>query len=338
MNGHAGLYGWGATTMGDGTVAIGDIWNRRVVHFDEAGNELGVLFTLARGINPYGIAADPVTNAIYVGSSQCCDVQVWGPDNQGVYQQLASIKYSKFHYPSRVAVAHDGTVYVDDMLANSIFGFHYSATTGGHLVGTFGVHGSGPGQFKQPRGMGFDGSNPPRLFVMDSFNYRVQVWQQNTSTDALTYLSTFGSHGTGPGQFIDDNSRGIAIDKANGWLYAVDADNNLVQKYDITTNPPGTFLLNIGGNGRSSNPICCATPVGKFSDGGREDAVDGNGNLWVGDMPNFRAQVFDSNGVSQFAVPSPTQLPNTVAFNFPHEVTIDAPHNIVVNDSHNFQL
>ncbi len=59
--------------------------------------------------------------------------------------------------------------------------------------------------------------------------------------------------------------------------------------------PNGTPLLRFGGFG--SGP-------GKFPGGGRDVTVDGNGNVWVGDMPGFRAQVFSPQGDFLFQVPS----------------------------------
>src|SRR5215472_7837035 len=46
VSGHAGLYGWGAATMPDGSVIIGDYWNHRVVHYSTGGAFLGVLFNM----------------------------------------------------------------------------------------------------------------------------------------------------------------------------------------------------------------------------------------------------------------------------------------------------
>src|SRR3712207_2267510 len=38
QSGHAGLYGWGAATMCDGDVLIGDYWNFRVLRFNADGS------------------------------------------------------------------------------------------------------------------------------------------------------------------------------------------------------------------------------------------------------------------------------------------------------------
>ena len=87
---------------------------------------------------------------------------------------------------------------------------------------------------------------------------------------------------------------------------------------------------------------CCAQP-GTFSDGGREDAVDGLGQLWVADMPNFRSQVWSVSGTKNtflFDAPSATspQLPAAGAFSYPEGVGVAGDGTIVVSDSHNFRL
>ena len=41
FSGHAGLYGWGAATMSDGSVLIGDYWNYRVQRYATDGTLIG---------------------------------------------------------------------------------------------------------------------------------------------------------------------------------------------------------------------------------------------------------------------------------------------------------
>jgi len=315
VDGHAGLYGWGAATMNDGTVIIGDIWNGRVVHFAKDGSFLGVLFRTA---GPYGLAVDPNNGAIYVASSACCTVERWAKGSGGTYVQSGSITNSGFRYPSRVTVADDGRVYIADMLLAKIFVY---SPTGAPLF-SFGSKGGAPGQLKQPRAMAFDGSG--RLFVVDAYNSRISVF-----TAGGSFLFTFGS-----GQFSGSNIRGLSIDRAHGWIYIVDMGADLVRKFDLA----GHLLLNMGGTGGQNATQCCSTPVGKFSDGGREDTVDGNGNVWVGDMANFRAQVFGPSGTPLFAVPDPSQPPAPGGYNNPQGVAVDTNGNVIVSDSWNFRI
>src|SRR5438132_1164295 len=123
VSGHAGLYAWGAATMPDGSVIVGDYWNHRVVHYSTSGAYLGVLFTMpAKPLvyaTPYGLAVDPVTMAVYVGF-ECCAVEKFVPGTKNYYLSSKRLVAPGMSYPSRVAVGSDETVYVSDMLANVI--------------------------------------------------------------------------------------------------------------------------------------------------------------------------------------------------------------------------
>jgi tripartite motif-containing protein 71 len=336
-NGHAGLYAWGAATMPDGSVILGDYWNGRVVHYAADGTDLGVLFDIAPlggpvtpNTAPYGLAVDPGTSVVYVGTYYVDPripsvVQRWAPDpNTGEYTQQSPISYSGFQYPSRVAVANGGRVFVADMFANKIFVFGRSGT----FLFSFASGGTGPGQFNQPRGMGFDQSSPQRLYVADANNKRVEVF--NT---AGAFLFQFGQSGTSATK-LKGNLRGLAVDPAENAVYVVVDADSYVYKFDLS----GNFLLKMGGPGGLTQTRCCSTPGGLFSNGGREATVDGNGNLWVADMPNYRVQVFSPAGQFLFAQPSPAQNPPDGAFNAPRGVEVDGSGDVIVADTYNERI
>ena len=323
-SGHAGLYGWGAATMNDGSVLIGDYWNFRIQHYAKDGTLLGTLVgTDTKGTgatqhqSPYGIAVDPVTNDVYFGDVDGGDtvdkydasghyLLSWGGNGSGP---------GKFKYPSYVAVGPDRRVYVVDQWDHNVV---VDTPTGTELF-QFGTNGSANGQFKQPRGLAFDAAN--RLFVVDNYNLRVQVFDTEGN-----FLFKFGSKGTGPGQFAPGaDLRGLTIDRANGWVYVVDAASGYVDKFDTL----GNYLSRFGGFG---------TGDGKFVGGGRDATVDGDGNVWVGDMPGFRAQKFSPTGQFLLAVPSPAQPPPNGGFNQPRGVALDAAGNIFVSDTHNWRI
>jgi sugar lactone lactonase YvrE len=324
-NGKNALYAWGAATLPDGSVAIGDIWNARVVRYSPTGANLGQLFKLPSGENPYGLAVDPRDWTIYVGGSSCCWVYSYERNpTTGVYTQGPTITNNNFKYPSRMTVRDDGWVYIADMLQGQVFVYD----AGLNFRFTIATKGSANGQLRQPRAMAFDDQG--RLFVVDAFNFRVSVFSETG-----TFLYKFGSQGTNPGQFQGSDIRGLSLDRANGWVYVVDGNSGYINKYALD----GTYLTRFGGiGGRQGVTVCCQTPLGKFHDGGRESALDGNGNLWVGDMPSFRAQVFTPTGASAFQVPSPDVFPNPGGFNYPQGVAVDKDGNVIVSDTRNFRI
>ena len=327
VSGHPALYGWGVATMPDGSVIVGDYWNGRVVHYADDGTYLGILFDMAGAGQPvdpedvpYGLAVDQTTGVVYVGTYPNPPmppvVQRWAPNQvTGVYEQIPSITYSGFKYPARVAVANNGDVYVADMYANQIFVF---GSNGAFKFG-WGSAGNGNGQLNQPRGMAFDQSSPQRLYVADANNVRVQVFNASG-----TYLFQFKSH-------LKGNLRGLAVDPSRNAVYVVSITGQKVFKYDLN----GNWIRDIGGPGGLTQTTCCSTPAGLFSGGPREVAVAGDGNIWVGDMPNFRVQVFDPNGQFQFLRPDPPQNPPNGGFSAPRGVAVDQSGNIVVADTRN---
>lgn len=103
-------------------------------------------------------------------------------------------------------------------------------------------------------------------------------------------LSTlWGVTGTGPGQFY--GLRDVAIDPQRGALYASDASNSRIQKFDYTIAPSGeisvTQRLTFGTYGQSLGRLAYPQYL----------AIDeATGNLAVGDMANRRIQIFDLDG------------------------------------------
>ena len=65
------------------------------------------------------------------------------------------------------------------------------------------------------------------LYVADSFNYRIQKFDPTGSP-----MNTFGSAGTGPGQF-GSNTR-VTVDLSDDSVFVSDINNNRIQKFDST--------------------------------------------------------------------------------------------------------
>ena len=103
------------------------------------------------------------------------------------------------------------------------------------LVGesVIGSSGSGAGQMNGPMDVAVDSSG---IFVSDRYNNRVDVF--NTGSGA--FVRSFGSMGSGPGQF--DSVAGIAVGPGgDGGLYVVDVNNHRVQVFDPLGNVYSTF-------------------------------------------------------------------------------------------------
>lgn len=319
VDGHAGLYGWGAATMLDGSVLIGDYWNMRVQRYATDGTLLGTFidnpgFGPGQHQAPYGLAVDPTTGDVYMADTDRYRVNKY--DDAGTFLLSFGVQGTdagKFKYPSRIAVSSTGMVYVADTWDNRI-SIH---TPDGTEIGSFGGSGATLGQLRAPHGMAFDAAD--RLFVADARNNRIQVFDATG-----TALFAFSGKGYQPGNFVGD-MRGLAIDQANGFVYASDGIGNRINKF--TTD--GTYVSRFGSSGFGP---------GQFSDGGREVTVDGDGSVWVGDMPNFRAQKFAADGTFLFEVPGPPAPPLPGGFNAPRGVAVDNDGNIFVTDTYNWRI
>ena len=158
------------------------------------------------------------------------------------------------------------------------------------------------------------------IYVADTYNNRVEVFGPSGS-----YLSQFGSAGTGNGQFYGPVS--IAID-ASGNLWVVDLGNARLEKFDSSGNYITQFGSSGSGNGQFSWPT--------------SSAIDSSGNIWVLDGYNARVQEFNSsgtyvtqfgsngNGNGQFGI-NPSNGANSIA----QALAIDSSNNIFVADTYN---
>jgi DNA-binding beta-propeller fold protein YncE len=103
--------------------------------------------------------------------------------------------------------------------------------------------------------------------------------QFTTPANTPSFLSSFGSAGSGSGQF--NRPMGAAVD-SGGNVYVVDRENNRVSKF----NAKGEFLSQFGSSGSGN---------GQFKEP-RSIAVSPNGHLWVTDAGNARVEEFTAAG------------------------------------------
>ncbi len=101
-----------------------------------------------------------------------------------------------------------------------------------------------------------------------------------TTLPVVASITSFGSLGTGPGQFT--RPLGVAVD-ASGNVWTTDSTNSRLQKFSSS----GTFLAQFGSKGSGN---------GQFSDP-RGIAIGANGRVWVVDTGNDRVEYFSSAGV-----------------------------------------
>jgi hypothetical protein len=168
------------------------------------------------------------------------------------------------------------------------------------------------GQLRYPRGMTLDGGG--NFLVADTLNNRIEKFNSSG-----TFVSQFGSYGTGNGQFHQPWD--VAVD-GSGNIYVADSYNDRIQKFDSNGSYLGKFGSSGSGNGSFNRP--------------RGIALDSSGNIYVSDTYNNRIQKFNSGFAFQAKVGSSgTTLGK---FNEPLGIAIKSDGSVWVADSGNDRI
>jgi DNA-binding beta-propeller fold protein YncE len=370
-----------------GNVWVVDGGAAHVVKFDSGGNrvsELGQAWNSGSDNShfndPIGIAFDGAGN-IYVSDSG-----LWGDygnhrvqifDSSG--NHLATIGQTgnpgpgnnQFRQPRHIAI-YGNRLYVADAGNHRVQVFDISTPGSPTYVATLGVtgvSGSNNSHFDFPEGVGADANY---LYVADSNNNRVQVFNRSTRA----YVTTIGT-GFGQGDYQFNHPTDVVVDSA-GRIYVADNYSKRVQQY----NSSRTYLRTYGTTGISYvtdgyhyyRPVGVAVgedgsidiveerghrlvklnaagdplwTVGEPGQNGGDNshffgpqdvAVDGSGRVYVAEgWSNHRVQIFDSNG-SYYATLGTGEGSGNYKFQNPDGIAIDAAGNIYVADTGNHRV
>lgn len=163
----------------------------------------------------------------------------------------------------------------------------------------------------------------PEGLAIDQRGSSVQKWMYvvDTGNDRIVklgtaghYLGSWGSQGTGPGQF--QQPKGIALDR-HGDVYVADTGNNRIQKFGAR----GRFLIQWGTKGSGPGQFDLPTAV----------AVGGSGNVFVTDRANSRIEKFSPFGrlLAVWPVSVPTSFnPPGFGPRGPYAVAVDTRGNL----------
>jgi len=215
-------------------------------------------------------------------------------------------------FPTGMAIAPDGTLWVVDSANNRFQLF----SPDGEYLETWGEAGDGEGQFNFVRSPDDPGNSVGSIafapdgsfYVTDSANKRVQHFAADRE-----FLHTWGSFGTGEGQFIDPFGVAVAPD---GNVYVVDDQRNDIQVFD----PNGTYLFTFGEHGNEPGQLYATGSL----------AIDNEGNVWVADFLNHRVQQFAADGTFMMTFGERGQ--ETGQFDRPAGIAIDQTGIIYVTE------
>ena len=240
--------------------------------------------------HPMGIALDLGGN-VYVADDGANTIRKITP--AGVVTTLAGNPFqngsadgtgssAQFNNPQSVAVDEAGNVYVADSNNQTIRKVtpNGSVTTLAGVAGQYGnSDGSGPNaRFNYPQGVAVDSAG--NLYVADRNNNTIREISPggNVSTLAGNPFRNGNSDGTGSNaQF--NNPQGVAVDGA-GNVYVTDGNNNSIRM--VTQAGVVTTIAGVAGHPGIADGLGSGVrfswPIGV--------AVDGAGNLYVGDTNN----------------------------------------------------
>lgn len=202
---------------------------------------------------PTGIALDRRRQVLYVVSgvsreSQHHRVEVFSL--AGKHLRTIGTRGSnpgEFNFPTHLAVAKDGTLFVADMLNFRVQEFDPE----GSLVGMFGEAGRGAGLFDKTKGIAFDAFG--NIYVVDSEQALVQIFNSQHQV-----LMGFGGRLDRLGYMLVPTA--IAIDSKNA-IYVADYAGRRVNEYQLVNTTAEDSLPD---QGRKSEPA----PAGEKPQGG----------------------------------------------------------------------
>jgi sugar lactone lactonase YvrE len=184
---------------------------------------------------PWGITVDS-KGSIYVTDRDNHRVQKF--DSEGGFVTswgMNGTGAGRFVWPEGIAVDSFDNIYVVDEKNSNVQKFDSNGT----FITSWGTEGSEQGQFKEPHGIdvGISDINDDIVYVVDTGNQRVQVF-----TSEGNYITSFGSKGIGPGQFLFPQD--ISVDSSRGSIFVSDQKLQHPEKYVIGTFIRESSLLN----------------------------------------------------------------------------------------------
>ena len=307
--------------------------------------------TAAEFMYPMGVAVDGAGNVYVADQSAIRQITPAGvvttlagcPSHCGFADGTGGS--ARFNQPRGVAVDSSGNVYVADSFNNiirevtpdgvvtTLAGDGSATNEYGSVVSGY-VDATGPNaRFNTPCGLTVDTNG--NVYVADSGNAVIRMVTPNGVVSTVAGTPGAGTNTNAPALFY--SPVGVAVDGA-GNLYVADQSGNTIS--EVTPDGSVTLVAGIPGEQGSADGgpgvAAFANPWGV--------AVDGAGNVYVGDYGNNTLRTVSPDGVVTTlagTTPNPGSVDGTgsaARFNYPNSVTVDGAGNLYVADSHNYVI
>ena len=264
---------------------------------DYGGNKFGSLSDVAIGVQDEVVVVDFTNKCVIVFD---CNMTLLSVIGQGSDD-------SRLDYPIGVAVSKDGIIAVSYWGSDQVKKYSLQ----GKLLSVIGNNrGNNNGQFDRPRGLVF--SSNKMLYVVDTGNHRVQVFQQDDK-----FAFTFGSKGSNPGQFqcpiriaIDTDNRVLVSDYHGDHISLFSHIGSFISRitcytpYAITVSPDGHIIA--GCDGGTSIKVWSPTHqlIHQFGKRGSQQgefydiegiSISSTGTIYVVEFNNKRLQIISNS-------------------------------------------
>lgn len=214
--------------------------------------------------------------------------------------------------PRGIATDPAGNVYVADQNTRV-----QKFSPAGVFQFKFATGGSSTGAVVSPFGLAVAASGD--IYLTDGFPERTSGIVQKFDS-AGTFVTSWGTQGTGGGQFIA-GAGGAAVD-SSGNVYVADPGNHRVQKFTSA----GSFISSFGGLGSGNGQMSGPSGV----------AIDSADNVYVADTGNNRVQVFNTSGT--FLRKWGSAGSGNGQFSAPVALSVDTSANVYVADTGNSRI
>ena len=258
---------------------------------------------------PWGVAVNRRGEIIVAEYSGHC-ISIFSPSGEKIrtFGSWGSAQ-GQFNEPRGVAVDGDGDILVADESNHRIQKF----TGDGKFLTAVGWFGRKQLEFRHPNSVAVNHRNR-KVYVCDKLNYQLQILNAD-----LTFSSSFGSCGSGDGQF--DYPWDVALDCA-GNVYVADYGGHCIQVFTSD----GKFLRKFGKKGSGDGELNCPSSI----------SIDSDDIVYVTELFNNRVSMFTSEG--QFLRSFGTKGEGPGQFKDPRGIALDRDELVYVSDTINDRI